>query len=65
MIQIEKYQEQGQLLEPHLEGLITPLMGIVRVTVAEADGGKLGKAEMLVCQAFHDKEDFKCYFMIV
>lgn len=28
--QMDKYQEQGQLLEPYLESIITPLMSIVR-----------------------------------
>ncbi|CAK9193537.1 unnamed protein product [Sphagnum jensenii] len=38
---IEKYQEQGQLLEPHLESLITPLMGIIRAMVTKVDSKPL------------------------
>jgi hypothetical protein len=45
---IEKYQEQGQLLEPHLESLITPLMGIIRAMVTKVDSGQLSNAQMLV-----------------
>lgn len=50
IFQIEKYQEQGQLLEPHLESMITPIMGIVRTIALEADGGKLETSQMLVCR---------------
>lgn len=50
IFQIEKYQEQGQLLEPHLESMITPIMGIVRAIALEADGGKLETSQMLVCR---------------
>lgn len=32
---MDKYQEQGQLLEPYLESLVTPLMAIVRTRVVE------------------------------
>jgi hypothetical protein len=28
--QLEKYQEQSQLLDPHLPGLVTPLAGRLR-----------------------------------
>ncbi|KAG0570729.1 hypothetical protein KC19_6G183600 [Ceratodon purpureus] len=45
---VEKYQEQGQLLEPLLEGIITPVMGLVRATVIEANGNKLGKSQLQV-----------------
>lgn len=48
-LQVEKYQEQGQLLEPLLEGIITPVMGLVRATVIVANGNTLGKAHLLVC----------------
>ncbi|XP_042480833.1 tubulin-folding cofactor D isoform X2 [Macadamia integrifolia] len=32
---LEKYQEQGQLLEPYLESIIVPLMSIVRLKTIE------------------------------
>lgn len=47
--QVEKYQEQGQLLEPLLEGIITPFMGLVRAVVIEANGNKLEKSQLQVC----------------
>jgi hypothetical protein len=47
--QVEKYQEQGQLVEPLLEGIITPVMDLVRATVIEAKGNKLGKSQLQVC----------------
>ncbi|CAK9217775.1 unnamed protein product [Sphagnum troendelagicum] len=54
---IEKYQEQGQLLEPHLESLITPLMGIIRAMVTKVDSGQLSNAQMLIvkklCRIVH------------
>ncbi len=30
MLQLEKYQEQAQLLDPHMEGLIRPMAAILR-----------------------------------
>lgn len=32
---MDKYQEQGQLLEPYLESLVTPLMDIIRSRTTE------------------------------
>ncbi|XP_057830679.2 tubulin-folding cofactor D isoform X2 [Cryptomeria japonica] len=32
---MDKYQEQGQLLEPHLESIVSPLMNIVRAKTIE------------------------------
>ena len=29
LMQLEKYQEQSQLLDPHLESMITPLSGLL------------------------------------
>ena len=29
VMQLEKYQEQAQLLDPHLEAMITPLAGLL------------------------------------
>ena len=29
LLQLEKYQEQSQLLDPHLESMITPLSGLL------------------------------------
>lgn len=34
-LQLDKYQEQGQLLEPYLESIISPLMDIVRLRTGE------------------------------
>lgn len=34
-MQLDKYQEQGQLLEPYLESIISPLMAIVRTRTGE------------------------------
>lgn len=33
---MDKYQEQGQLLEPHLESIVSPLMHIVRTKTIES-----------------------------
>lgn len=30
LLQMDKYQEQGQLLEPYLESIVSPLMNIIR-----------------------------------
>lgn len=32
---MEKYQEQGQLLEPYLESIVSPLMSIIRCKTSE------------------------------
>ncbi|KAH9316180.1 hypothetical protein KI387_024807, partial [Taxus chinensis] len=32
---MDKYQEQGQLLEPHLESIVSPLMNIIRAKTIE------------------------------
>ncbi|XP_073388245.1 tubulin-folding cofactor D [Physcomitrium patens] len=54
---VEKYQEQGQLLEPVLEGIITPVMGLVRSVVLELNGNKLTKSQLQVvkkiCSLIH------------
>ena len=34
-MQMDKYQEQGQLVEPYLESIVTPLMFIVRSKTVE------------------------------
>lgn len=34
-LQMDKYQEQGQLLEPYLESIVSPLMAIVRSRTVE------------------------------
>lgn len=34
---MDKYQEQGQLLEPHLESIVSPLMDIVRTKAIEQE----------------------------
>lgn len=36
-MQMDKYQEQGQLLEPYLESIVPPLMHIVRSRTIELD----------------------------
>lgn len=47
-VTVEKYQEQSQLLEPFLESIVTPVMDLVRATVIEANGNKLGKSHLQV-----------------
>ncbi len=34
-MQLEKYQEQSQLLDPHLESMITPLSGLLMQSALE------------------------------
>ncbi|KAL3695132.1 hypothetical protein R1sor_008783 [Riccia sorocarpa] len=52
---IEKYQEQSQLLEPHLEAIISPLMETLQKRVAEA--GKVEAVDLSVvkklCSIIH------------
>lgn len=35
MLQLKKYQEQSQLLDPHLESLVTPLSQLLLGAAAE------------------------------
>lgn len=35
VLQMDKYQEQGQLLEPYLESIVSPLMHIIRTKTIE------------------------------
>ena len=51
-MQLVKYQEQGNLLDPHLEGIVTPLSGIVRTFAKSAEAGKEFSPEALrgTCQ---------------
>lgn len=48
---MDKYQEQGQLLEPYLESIISPLMFIVRSKTIElgADSNELVKIIKPIC----------------
>ncbi|XP_076886463.1 tubulin-folding cofactor D-like [Bidens hawaiensis] len=48
---MDKYQEQGQLLEPYLESIISPLMLIVRTKTIElgADSNELVKIIKPIC----------------
>lgn len=47
---MEKYQEQGQLLEPHLESMVCPLMEILR---KQALGDTLNDAVKKVCSIIY------------
>ncbi|KAK9056251.1 hypothetical protein SSX86_027347 [Deinandra increscens subsp. villosa] len=52
---MDKYQEQGQLLEPYLESIISPLMLMVRSKTVElgADSNELVKIIMPLCMIIH------------
>lgn len=48
---MEKYQEQGQLLEPYLENMVSPLMSIIRSKTVElgTDSGEVLEVIMPLC----------------
>ena len=51
-LQLFKYQEQGNLLDPHLEGIVSPLSGVLRTYASQAETGQNLEAEALrgTCQ---------------
>lgn len=51
-LQLVKYQEQGNLLDPHLERIVEPLSGVLRDIAQQAEAGKEVCAEALrgTCQ---------------
>ena len=40
-MQLEKYQEQSQLLDPHLESMITPLSGLLMKSALEPSSNSI------------------------
>lgn len=44
---IDMYQEQGQLLEPYLESMVSPLMAIVRSRAAQAESDDAAADEVI------------------
>lgn len=63
-MQLEKYQEQPQLLDPHIEEIVFPLMGVLRAQATAGPDAALSLVQR-TCYALHALCNVRGYKTIV